>query len=134
MIRRHPRSKRTDTLLPYTTLFRSRWTRLRRSTFVSPKPNGSSPRPGSRASAPTVVLTPRSALVCGSFARPATGRLLPTSRFRSLSSIAIEATSRLRDRSEEHTSELQSLMRISYDVFCVKKTIHYTNLYRHTLH
>src|SRR3546814_7152130 len=74
MIRRPPRSTRTDTLFPYTTLFRSdqgdRFTR-------TPKAQGGV----------TVCHLPRS---CSS-------------------------------RSEEHTSELQSLMRISYAVFCLKK-------------
>src|SRR3546814_9876106 len=74
MIRRPPRSTRTDTLLPYTTLFRS----LGSATIWCGRafPNASSPRGASRISWP---------------------------------------------RSEEHTSELQSLMRISYAVFCLKK-------------
>src|SRR3546814_1605771 len=76
MIRRPPRSTRTDTLFPYTTLFRSRaiparWRRPRRG--------------------------------CTS---------------RRISSTACGAAGW---RSEEHTSELQSLMRISYAVFCLKK-------------
>src|SRR3546814_1485634 len=86
MIRRPPRSTRTDTLFPYTTLFRSpdrgasrgtcvrcrtrRRSRNRRGSGCTPRPQPSSPR---------------------------------------------------RRRSEEHTSELQSLMRISYAVFCLKK-------------
>src|SRR3546814_16699591 len=73
MIRRPPRSTRTDTLFPYTTLFRSRSS-------------------GGRAT--------------GNWAaRPETGCAPPACRH----------------RSEEHTSELQSLMRISYAVFCLKK-------------
>src|SRR3546814_5070147 len=71
MIRRPPRSTRTDTLFPYTTLFRS------------PTPSSTSGK-GCRSWRPTIRSTP-------------TGR------------------------SEEHTSELQSLMRISYAVFCLKK-------------
>src|SRR3546814_7933436 len=71
MIRRPPRSTRTDTLFPYTTLFRSvAWSRV------------------------------KYALLCGCW-RP------------SLCAASC--------RSEEHTSELQSLMRISYAVFCLKK-------------
>src|SRR3546814_16999684 len=69
MIRRPPRSTRTDTLFPYTTLFRSLPGPVRASR--------ASGGPGPRRSS------------CG--------------------------------RSEEHTSELQSLMRISYAVFCLKK-------------
>src|SRR3546814_18071883 len=75
MIRRPPRSTRTDTLFPYTTLFRSEGTRLRAS--------GHRTAPPTRAPRPTV-------------------------------------------RSEEHTSELQSLMRISYAVFCLKKKTTHT--------
>src|SRR3546814_5224754 len=97
MIRRPPRSTRTDTLFPYTTLFRSllrghRWcfaAAVNRNCAVWPKrsvetPAWSSPRP------------------------------LTTSR---------------RNRSEEHTSELQSLMRISYAVFCLKKKKHHNTHY-----
>src|SRR3546814_1549146 len=80
MIRRPPRSTRTDTLFPYTTLFRSL------------------PDLGRHADG--------AAAAC---ARPR-GRGAARARCR-----------RPRARSEEHTSELQSLMRISYAVFCLKK-------------
>src|SRR3546814_9462036 len=82
MIRRPPRSTRTDTLFPYTTLFRS------------------------RAGAERVVegKQPRLDLVD-----------------REAGDGAGEARGEDRPRSEEHTSELQSLMRISYAVFCLKK-------------
>src|SRR3546814_10180829 len=85
MIRRPPRSTRTDTLFPYTTLFRSR-----------------SEGHALRLQAPpaTFLLTSTQCIRRGA---PALIRL------------------RLRQRSEEHTSELQSLMRISYAVFCLKK-------------
>src|SRR3546814_17845108 len=76
MIRRPPRSTRTDTLFPYTTLFRSG------------------------------------------------GRLVPSGRHdrarQDLRALR-QRGARPRGRSEEHTSELQSLMRISYAVFCLKK-------------
>src|SRR3546814_5620268 len=75
MIRRPPRSTRTDTLFPYTTLFRS--------------------IPRARAAA---------------------------ARMRAWSACRCSESPSLR-RSEEHTSELQSLMRISYAVFCLKKKI-----------
>src|SRR3546814_4816014 len=78
MIRRPPRSTRTDTLFPYTTLFRS--------TSVWSLSSAIRSTMRSRASA----MSPNSA-------------------------------SRRMIRSEEHTSELQSLMRISYAVFCLKK-------------
>src|SRR3546814_8204360 len=81
MIRRPPRSTRTDTLFPYTTLFRSPdppppcRPRLRVPHFPGPRP-------------------------------------------RTIPPVRREAPNQ---RSEEHTSELQSLMRISYAVFCLKK-------------
>src|SRR3546814_4537019 len=96
MIRRPPRSTRTDTLFPYTTLFRS---------LLTTRP-------------------PRDVDVCwdGLRAGIALG-------FRALTGLGWrwERTRRpdpdraARHRSEEHTSELQSLMRISYAVFCLKK-------------
>src|SRR3546814_19459510 len=75
MIRRPPRSTRTDTLFPYTTLFRSRWSGRYRPLAPDRSGHPAAPGPG------------------------------PDSE----------------SRSEEHTSELQSLMRISYAVFCLKK-------------
>src|SRR3546814_6303474 len=71
MIRRPPRSTRTDTLFPYTTLFRSE------------RDRDDQPRPGAEADR--------------------------------------DCQHEQEHRSEEHTSELQSLMRISYAVFCLKK-------------
>src|SRR3546814_4882145 len=79
MIRRPPRSTRTDTLFPYTTLFRS----LRRGA----RPDGGSPDEQPR-------------------------------RRRGDPGKGSDRADRPRRRSEEHTSELQSLMRISYAVFC----------------
>src|SRR3546814_2040734 len=73
MIRRPPRSTRTDTLFPYTTLFRSAFLDVARGT------------------------------------EEALG---------ALERVGVDAAGQ---RSEEHTSELQSLMRISYAVFCLKK-------------
>src|SRR3546814_13655151 len=86
MIRRPPRSTRTDTLFPYTTLFRS----------------------------PDAELPGLSA----------TGLRVPARQWRAASARARhlrDSRPRLQRRSEEHTSELQSLMRISYAVFCLKK-------------
>src|SRR3546814_13994019 len=80
MIRRPPRSTRTDTLFPYTTLFRSAGFVSRERFRIVRYGLGSEERPRVDAAA----------LVAGR-------------------------------RSEEHTSELQSLMRISYAVFCLKK-------------
>src|SRR3546814_5564727 len=86
MIRRPPRSTRTDTRFPYTTLFRS-IAACRPSADRHP----SEPVPARRRRSPAPCPGPRER-------RRARGR-----------------------RSEEHTSELQSLMRISYAVFCLKK-------------
>src|SRR3546814_14695205 len=83
MIRRPPRSTRTDTLFPYTTLFRSNVAAITRVT--TRYRNG----------------------------------LVPETSIASICSVT-----RI-DRSEEHTSELQSLMRISYAVFCLKKKKQY---------
>src|SRR3546814_8812565 len=86
MQRRPPRSTRTDTLFPYTTLFRSE----RRMTLTD--------------------LSERVGLTLANLS------ILKTGKARAI------RFSRL--RSEEHTSELQSLMRISYAVFCLKKKKH----------
>src|SRR3546814_4981602 len=91
MIRRPPRSTRTDTLFPYTTLFRSRpaWRGRDRGRW------------------------------------PARSRCRPVRRPRSTDGggtpIAAARAAHRPCRSEEHTSELQSLMRNSYAVFCLKK-------------
>src|SRR3546814_2983556 len=96
MIRRPPRSTRTDTRFPYTTLFRS----APRRSACAPYPAWPGLRP---------ALWPRSV-----------PHGWPASPYRA--------------RSEEHTSELQSLMRISYAVFCLKKkkkTTNNQNMYVH---
>src|SRR3546814_7746458 len=99
MIRRPPRSTRTDTLFPYTTLFRSFRGAAHRRAAGSP--------------------------ICRD---RRFGRRAPPRPRRSRTE---------RRRSEEHTSELQSLMRISYAVFCLKKknyklTHHKTDLHQIT--
>src|SRR3546814_1475202 len=92
MIRRPPRSTRTDTLFPYTTLFRSPLRRhLRR-----PRRNRRLPPARHRGG-------------CADF-----GIACDRLAYRGAFDVAAR-------RSEEHTSELQSLMRISYAVFCLKK-------------
>src|SRR3546814_2159499 len=96
MLRRPPRSTRTDTLFPYTTLFRSHT--LRRGRIA----------PGSR---------PLSALARRSLPVVIVAFVLIQARPDAIT----ELGQALADRSEEHTSELQSLMRISYAVFCLKK-------------
>src|SRR3546814_4253113 len=111
MIRRPPRSTRTDTLFPYTTLFRSRSCGSGRLTTIGPE------------SVSTFHTSHDTPPVSGSSGSPRAGR------------------------SEEHTSELQSLMRISYAVFCLKKknkkkqtSTQYNNIqhkrhsYKHNIH
>src|SRR3546814_15497590 len=98
-IRRPPRSTRTDTLFPYTTLFRSARNSLdSRERFCRRIRHGHRPRPEG----------------CRTAAYCRNGRA---------SDQAARRGSYTDDsfRSEEHTSELQSLMRISYAVFCLKK-------------
>src|SRR3546814_7756018 len=94
MIRRPPRSTRTDTLFPYTTLFRS--------PAGGPSPGRWNPA-GVEIALREDLADPSGVLISG----------------------------REPNRSEEHTSELQSLMRISYAVFCLKKKKKH---YKNTLH
>src|SRR3546814_8442544 len=109
MIRRPPESTRTDTLFPYTTLFRSA------GTHLPPRSSRRSPVFGLTAVLGAPPEPPP--------ARPFAGGRLPSRvSLRSDTSARRPATRvRSRRRSEEHTSELQSLMRISYAVFCLKK-------------
>src|SRR3546814_7917410 len=104
MIRRPPRSTRTDTLFPYTTLFRSR----HRS-----------------AGAGADDFVPDRQLARAH--RQALARIQPSVDHHDL--VALVGATRSWWRSEEHTSELQSLMRISYAVFCLKKKN--TRKYKH---
>src|SRR3546814_2562323 len=92
MIRRPPRSTRTDTLLPYTTLFRSIGAQLIEQ--------------GSSWAQFLQLITSEVAII-----HATVGTVMPL----------IMVLMLTRFRSEEHTSELQSLMRISYAVFCLKK-------------
>src|SRR3546814_1344922 len=108
MIRRPPRSTRTDTLFPYTTLFRSQPGRPGRNSHCR------------RAAAPTRAGS-RAADRHNAAARGDDRCLW---RHRCRRPVGLE----VRLRSEEHTSELQSLMRISYAVFCLKKKINTHNL------
>src|SRR3546814_4727147 len=147
MIRRPPRSTRTDTLFPYTTLFRSldgRPLRRRHSLQgwrtalgqpllgrhharlpVAPARSG----PGRRALARHLARTARGrALHAGKLARSPAARCLLAARLdlRELRrgrrpGAGVGRLGGWLPRSEEHTSELQSLMRISYAVFCLKK-------------
>src|SRR3546814_7499588 len=98
MIRRPPRSTRTDTLFPYTTLFRS---------AHAAAPQNSEPSPSTRKAHQSE---------CGETNASDAGRPRNTAS----------------RRSEEHTSELQSLMRISYAVFCLKKNTKQTQYIQNT--
>src|SRR3546814_10622976 len=112
MIRRPPRSTRTDTLFPYTTLFRSR--------FVE--------GPAKR------VTTTADGHACTA------GLRIGHVGFHLLQCLDVDQRALVggagQARSEEHTSELQSLMRISYAVFCLKKnkTPQSTRHYHHLSH
>src|SRR3546814_7026154 len=102
MLLRPPRATRTDTLFPYTTLFRS--------CFIA---------------CAKVRLCPldKSVLPCVQSVGPAP--------IQTVGQHVANRTKRGMLRSEEHTSELQSLMRISYAVFCLKKKIQ-IKIYIHT--
>src|SRR3546814_8106308 len=117
MIRRPPRSTRTDTLFPYTTLFRSGMDSFAGASMHSARWNHDVSLKGKRVAiigtgASAYQIAPAIADEVGKlevFQRSAPW-LLPTADY--LDDIS---------RSEEHTSELQSLMRISYAVFCLTK-------------
>src|SRR3546814_2354841 len=115
MIRRPPRSTRTDTLFPYTTLFRS--LENRGYVYMLAAKKGIYPTKrildvASKISANDPVLDRVEAEL--SKLRDVTGETIVFSKRQSDHIVYL-------DRSEEHTSELQSLMRISYAVFCLKK-------------
>src|SRR3546814_5999501 len=103
MIRRPPRSTRTDTLFPYTTLFRA--------TRTAPAEDDLA-----------LLRHPVAAVDIAMF-----GRMLaanPAFNVEAATQVAHAITVHRAERSEEHTSELQSLMRTSYAVFCLKQKKH----------
>src|SRR3546814_6012526 len=107
MVRRPPGSTRTDTLFPYTTLFRSLVAHARVAVLdvVTARRRGT----------PQLVQLAR---------QPAGG----ADHDRIVGHGGLHRAEHL--RSEEHTSELQSLMRISYAVFCLKKKHNHTPIYK----
>src|SRR3546814_9514095 len=113
MIRRPPRSTRIDTLFPYTTLFRSA------VAYCGA---------GARALGAVMPFQPRVAI------------LVPVPAYEEKWQPAFARKAAALTRSEEHTSELQSLMRISYAVSCLKKKKstnekrHKTTLKNHSTH
>src|SRR3546814_1144323 len=110
MVRLPPRSTRTDTLFPYTTLFRSIDGQLAPGVTAKDLALYQLARFGSGGGAGHIV----------EYAGPAVCALDVEARL-TLCNMATEFAA---FRSEEHTSELQSLMRISYAVFCLKKKKH----------
>src|SRR3546814_8451446 len=117
MIRLPPRSTRTDTLFPYTTLFRS-----------------SSPNRRRFQPCRAAIPCEKTSWTGAELPAHASGRssCLPSPQFWGRDScsqqwLKIKRATVIRDpiRSEEHTSELQSLMRTSYAVFCLKKKKHH---------
>src|SRR3546814_10388138 len=117
MIRRPPRSTRTDTLFPYTTLFLSR----RKPAFLF--------------HARRFVRKPR---LDAHFPATSATRVLHEDRRSPPPARAAQARPdaprrQQHQRSEEHTSELQSLMRISYAVFCLKKKTQTTQTPKNTI-
>src|SRR3546814_2348364 len=117
MIRGPPRSTRTDTLFPYTTLFRSR---RRQLPFGARR--AAADRDDRRGRAVAAGHDPfrRAGLLQD-------GRIRHPHRKSCARRAACDGGGRKGNRSEEHTSELQSLMRISYAVFCLKKKKTTTN-------
>src|SRR3546814_3664692 len=116
MIRRPPKSTRTDTLFPYTTLFRSGKAQLsqqgepRKSIFA---------QHSRQKRWFSLTITPQAGQRGGS-AKSMSGTANVRKIFIRPCPISTRVA-QVRRRSEEHTSELQSLMRISYAVFCLKK-------------
>src|SRR3546814_4693999 len=150
MIRRPPRSTRTDTLFPYTTLFRSaqfstwlhrltvnlvlgehrllkRWVTFEESTGDGDDDAGSNATAGEH---PQQRIGERLDLERALAKLPKGARTVlmlydvegyAHEEIAELTGIAVGTSKAQLHRSEEHTSELQSLMRISYAVFCLKK-------------
>src|SRR3546814_9438941 len=109
MIRLPPRPTRTDTLFPYTTLFRS----IRKKRMANATSNN--PVTRDRDCWRALIWSCSSSFMLTPSGRPLTRRKEGRDK---------EWNKQKAARSEEHTSELQSLMRISYAVFCLQKKIH----------
>src|SRR3546814_2017425 len=111
MIRRPPRSTRTDTLFPYTTLFRSGPDPVQSGSILMKRP------------VKLLMALAIAAAASGSALAQAADPVVEQARAQGV--VGEQADGYLgfakSARSEEHTSELQSLMRISYAVFCLKK-------------
>src|SRR3546814_10170059 len=114
MIRRPPKSTRTDTLFPYTTLFRSIGVR----PDLVRREHETQRRDAARGIEHRLELAEVAGIRAGALVDHLESGLEHLRALRRLDLFGIDA---LRKRSEEHTSELQSLMRNSYAVFCLKK-------------
>src|SRR3546814_10720344 len=143
MIRRPPRSTRTDTLFPYTTLFRSQWSGDAGPGSDAPGAADAAaqdgPRDGSRRSEDrrqrkievspylevgqilSADLKNGGDVLTYTMLAAGVDAAIVTRRAEVAASLRYEHRISEAGRSEEHTSELQSLMRISYAVFCLKK-------------
>src|SRR3546814_6295515 len=120
MIRRPPRSTRTDTLFPYTSLFRSLRAAGGRAACGAEAPGrGGTALPGGPTAEGDLPLQARPGAGDGLQQPAEEAAPAPARGHRRLPEGSQPAPG---GRSEEHTSELQSLMRISYAVFCLKKT------------
>src|SRR3546814_1838349 len=108
MIRRPPRSTRTDTLFPYTTLFRSALEVIQKRTAQLEQQNSLG------TDVQLMFLHGRALAALGHHDQA-------IDLYRKMTTLYPELPEPWNNRSEEHTSELQSLMRISYAVFCLKK-------------
>src|SRR3546814_6328742 len=118
MIRRPPKYTLTNTLFPYTTLFRS--------SYATPEPGSvETARATGRVEAHNTAIARIPSLgtvALGDDVEIGAGSTIDRG------TIAATTVGRGTKRSEEHTSELQSLMRISYAVFCLKKKNYHTNI------
>src|SRR3546814_5416909 len=133
MIRRPPRSTRTDTLFPYTTLFRSILALDRALRLLARQRLIFEQRAGEQVELVDIV---GQHLACGLFAFLDEAADFGVDQLGCFFGHILRARHAVAEenlvliiRSEEHTSELQSLMRISYAVFCLKKKkSHYLTL------
>src|SRR3546814_5064605 len=107
-MRRPPRSTRTDTLFPYTTLFRSRDVEVHAARSLEPDLQDRD------AGLPLCLVHPWEEMAAANRYDNYVSQSVAEH-------FAVITVCKIDDRSEEHTSELQSLMRNSYAVFCLKK-------------
>src|SRR3546814_6277669 len=119
MIRRPPRSTRTDSLFPYTTLFRSPSTYKGIECLMG-------------RSIKTAAIEADWDDIVRIVASIKDGTVAPSVIMRKLAAYKRQNRLDFALRSEEHTSELQSLMRLSYAVFCLKKKIQHINITNYT--